>query len=151
MGMLWNSTTGSYYPLPADGRHSGLGIYTGVRYDLPSKTKVGFEFNAGTKYWMPYGASSNDMWVNKLNTRGQVYEVYVIQELNQKPIAKRGKAFFRLGYQYYNFEYSGSINWLEVPVPMTSLTTNDAKGQNALFLVPVKRATDLYATFEVLF
>jgi len=149
MGMLWNATTEE--TAAQRDRHTGLGLYAGARYDLPSKTKLGFEYNMGTKYWMPYGAASNDMWTNKLNTRGQVYEFYVIQELNDKPVAKRGKAFFRVGFQYYDFDYTGSLNWLEVPVPMEDLTTNDAQGYGQTFLVPIKKATDLYATFEVLF
>ena len=160
MGMLWSNKTSGI----ARSRHSGTGIYMGGRYDIPTTgTKVGLEFNHGTKYWMPYGATSNDIWGNKLNTRGEVYEIYVIQELNDKPIAKRGKAFFKLGWQYYNYTYTGSLNWLEVPVKIADLTTQDAQDNGSTgtldpgkkygqqWMVPLKRATDLYATFDVLF
>jgi len=49
------------------------------------------------------------MWTAKLGARGNVYEAYAIQELNKIPISKRGKAFFRLGYQYYDFQYTAAI------------------------------------------
>jgi hypothetical protein len=147
MGMLWQQT----YPLVRE-RHSGTGIYVGGRYDIESTgTKIGLEYNHGTKYWMPYGATSNDIWGNKLNTRGSAYEVYLIQELNEKPVAKRGKAFFRIGWQYYDFEYTGSLNWLEVPVKIADLKTTDTLGAGEQWFIPLRRATDLYVTFDVLF
>jgi hypothetical protein len=124
----------------------------GARYDINStKTKIGLEYNGGTKYWMPFVPTSNDIWGNKLATRGNVYEVYFIQELDDKPIAKRGKAFFRVGYQYYAFKYTGELNWLEVPRRVTSLTVNDPNNNGAQFFVPLKTAKDLYIIFDVLF
>ncbi len=47
---------------------------------------------------------------------GSVSEVYLIQELNRKFISRKGKAFIRLGYQYYKFDYTGSNNWVGAPV-----------------------------------
>jgi len=147
MGMLWQEQ----YPEGRQ-RHSGSGVYAGARYDFEStRTKLGVEYTHGTKYWFPYGASSNDMWGNKLATRGATYEVYAIQELNAKSVAKRGKAYFKIGYQYYEFEYTGSLNWLEVPVKISDLTTHDTLGNGQQWLVPLKRMTDLYITFDVMF
>ncbi len=147
MGMLWQQN----YPEQRS-RHSGTGVYAGARYDFDTtRTKVGIEYTHGTKYWFPYGASSNDMWGNKLATRGASYEVYAIQELDEKSVAKRGKAYFRIGYQYYDFEYTGSLNWLEVPVKISDLTTHDTIGAGQQWLVPLRRASDLYITFDVRF
>jgi hypothetical protein len=147
MGMLWTN----YFP-DERARHTGTGVYFGTRYDIEAtRTKIGFEYNHGTKYWMPYGATSNDIWGNKLNTRGSAYEVYLIQELDDKPIAKRGKAFVKIGWQYYDFEYTGSLNWLEVPRKISSLTTHDTLGAGEQWFIPLRRATDLYITFDVLF
>lgn len=148
MGMLWQSQK-----VPSDrARHAGSGVYTGARYDIDSTgTKIGIEYTHGTKYWFPYGASSNDMWGNKLATRGASYEVYAIQELDETPVAKRGKAYFKIGYQYYSFEYTGSLNWLEVPVKISDLTQNDTDIAGAQWLVPLRRASNLYVTFDVLF
>lgn len=147
MGMLWHQN----YPMLRE-RHSGTGFWTGGRYDFSTGTKLGLEYTHGTKYWFPYGASSRDMWGNKINTRGSTYEIYVIQELDQKPVAARGQTFVRLGFQYYDFEYTGSLNWLEVPQKISELNSNtSAVGPPQQFLIPLRRATDLYMTFEVLF
>lgn len=60
--------------------HSGYSAYVGLRYDLPSGTKLGAEYNYGSKYWMPFDPAADDMWTSKLGTRGNVYETYIIQE-----------------------------------------------------------------------
>jgi hypothetical protein len=87
------------------------------------------------------------MWTSKVGTRGNVYEPYIIQELDLKPISSRlSKAFFKVGYQYYDFEYTGSNNWVGAPVKIS-----DIKQSTALMMAPVKTAHDVYATFEVKF
>jgi hypothetical protein len=55
------------------------------------------------------------------------------------------KAFFRLGAQYYDFKYTGSNNWVGAPVRIT-----DVNGQFST-LTPLKKAWDIYGTFEVKF
>ncbi len=125
----------------------GWAVYAGVRYDLPSKTKIGFEFNHGTKNWITFAPAADDLWTSKVGTRGNVYEPYVIQELNLKPISSHfSKAFFKIGYQYYDFEYTGSNNWVGAPVKISSVKSSDM-----LLLAPMKVAHDVYATFEVHF
>lgn len=126
---------------------TGSAYYLGARYDIkPTLTKIGVEYNRGSKYWMAFTPAADDTWTGKLGTRGSVYEVYVIQELNKKPIAKRGKAFARLGYQKYNFEYTGSGFWLGEPKKISELTTNS----NSL-LRPVQSADNIYLTLDVMF
>ncbi len=134
-GLEWDS-------LHAKESHMGNAIYIGGRYDM-GRTKVGAEYNRGSKYWISMVPASDDVWTGKLGTRGSVYEVYVIQELNRKPISKKGKAFVKLGYQYYKFDYTSSNNWVGSP--------DDIGTANPQFLAPVKDAQDLYATFEVQF
>jgi len=134
-GLLWTTTKES---------HKGNVIYLGGRYDM-GRTKIGAEYNRGSKYWMGFGPAADDMWTSKLGTRGSVYEVYVIQELNRKPIAKKGKAFVRLGYQYYKFDYTGSNFWVGAPTAMGDVASVSQ------ILVPVKEAKDLYLTFDVQF
>ena len=96
---------------------------------------------------MPFDPAADDMWTSKLGTRGNVYEAYVIQELNLKPISSYlSKAFFRLGYQYYDFKYTGSNNWVGAPVKDFKISSH-----NAQMLAPLKNAQDIYATFEVQF
>ncbi len=127
--------------------HTGFGVYVGGRYDLPSGTKIGLEYNHGSEYWIPFDPASDDVWTAKLGTRGNVYEAYLIQELPLAAISSfTAKTFFRIGYQYYDFTYTGSNNWVGAPVSMSDLT---ASPFNAQMFPPVKSAHDVYATFEV--
>lgn len=126
---------------------TGWAVYAGVRYDLPSKTKIGFEFNHGSKDWITFAPAADDMWTSKVGTRGNVYEPYIIQELDLKPISSYlSKAFFKVGYQYYDFEYTGSNNWVGA-----SKKISDIKPTDLMLLAPLKEAHDVYATFEVRF
>jgi hypothetical protein len=133
---------------PQEGR-TGTAVYVGGRYDIDSTgTKIGVEYNQGSKNWIGMVPASEDIWTSKLGTRGSVYEIYIIQELRNKPIAKKGKAFFKLGYQSYKFDYTGSNGWVGAPKKISDLAATPA---NAQMLAPIETATDIYATFEVRF
>ncbi|MFN4324383.1 MAG: DUF3373 family protein [Azonexus sp.] len=126
---------------------TGTALYLGLRYDLPSKTKLGVEYNRGSKNWITFSPASSDAWTSKVGTRGNVYEIYAIQELDEKPISSRlAKAFFRLGFQYYDFRYTGSNNWMGAPIRLS-----DIGASTVLPMTPLSRAYNAYATFEVRF
>lgn len=130
--------------------HTGYAGYVGARYDISATgTKVGAEWNHGTKYWISMVPAEDDIWTGKLGTRGDVYEVYIIQSLNRKAIAKKGEAFIRLGYQLYNFEFTGSNNWVGAPTSISDLSTTNMS--TAQLLPPVEKAQDIYLTFDVRF
>lgn len=130
--------------------HSGSAVYLGARYDIEKTgTKIGLEYNHGSKYWMAFTPASDDLWTSKLATRGDVFEGYVIQEIRNTPISKFGKAFVRLGYQNYNFKYTGSGFWLGEPKKISDLDRNDPL--DSQMFAPIKRAHDIYLTFDVLF
>ncbi len=129
---------------PADKR-TGYVVYAGGRYDFSTGTKIGVEYNHGSKYWVGIVPAGDDIWTSKLGARGDVYEIYFIQELNRKPISKNGKAFARIGYQYYSFDYTGSNSWLGAPAPMADVASVPQA------LIPIKDARDIYLTFDVLF
>jgi hypothetical protein len=138
--------TGAFFAPEAPTDKTGGALYMGVRYDLPSKTKLGFEYNYGSKNWITFAPSAADMWTSKVGTRGSVYEAYVVQELDAKPIASAGaKSFFRLGFQMYDFKYTGSNNWVGAPVKIS-----DVNGQ-MMTMTPLSKAYDLYGTVEVKF
>lgn len=138
-GLLWSGQPNST---------NGWSVFAGVRYDLPTQTKIGFEFNHGSQNWITFAPAEDDMWTTKVGTRGNVYEGYVIQELPFKPISSYfSKVFFRVGYQYYDFEYTGSNSWLGAPVKMSALSNP----MNAQLTAPLSNAEDVYATFEVHF
>ncbi|HBA86771.1 MAG TPA: DUF3373 domain-containing protein [Geobacter sp.] len=140
--------TGSFFSQEAPTDKTGWGAYAGARYDYePSRTKIGFEFNHGSKNWIPFDPAADDLWTTKLGTRGNVYEGYLIQELDLKPISSHlAKAFFKIGYQYYDFEYTGSNNWVGAPVKISQVQSTDL-----MLLQPLKKAQDVYVTFEVKF
>lgn len=128
--------------------HTGSAFYVGARYDMGG-TKIGLEYNQGSKYWIGMVPADDDIWTSKLGTRGSVYEVYVIQELKRKAVSKKGKAFVKIGYQYYDFKYTGSNNWIGPVAKIDDLNTTDptlAQG-----LIPLDKAQDIYATFDVQF
>jgi len=139
--------TGGFFNPEAPKDKTGWAAYAGARYDYePTRTKIGLEYNHGSKNWITFAPSADDMWTAKLGTRGDVYEAYLIQELNLKPVSSHlAKAFFRIGYQYYNFEYTGSNNWVGAPVKISSIQGD------MMMLAPLKKAHDIYATFEVKF
>jgi hypothetical protein len=139
--------TGGFLSPEAPSDKTGWGAYAGVRYDLPSKTKIGFEYNHGSKNWIPFSPAADDLWTTKVGTRGNVFEPYIIQELDLKPISSfSSKSFFKIGYQYYDFEYTGSNNWVGAPQKISNVS-----GADMMLMTPLKKAYDIYATFEVLF
>lgn len=142
-GMLWSPVAGKQ-------SHTGNAFYVGARYDM-GNTKVGAEYNQGSQYWIGMVPAGDDVWTSKLGTRGSVYEVYLIQELGRKAVAKKGKAYVKVGYQYYDFEYTGSNNWVGVPYKIDDLATTDGGTGKEQMLAPVQDASDLYLTFNVEF
>lgn len=136
--------------MPSTDGHNGSAVYVGARYDIASTgTKVGVEYNQGSQYWISMVPAEDDIWTGKLGTRGSVYEVYVIQSLNRKAIAKKGEAFIRLGYQLYKFEYSNSNNWVGAPHKISDMSTTNPMLQEGL--TPIEKAQDIYLTFDVRF
>ncbi|HEY5973921.1 MAG TPA: DUF3373 domain-containing protein [Geobacteraceae bacterium] len=140
--------TGAFFQPEAPSDKTGWAAYIGARYDYePTKTKLGLEYNHGSKNWITFAPAADDMWTSKVGTRGNVYETYLIQELPLKPISSYiSKAFFKLGYQYYDFEYTGSNNWVGAPQKI-----DDLNGTQMQLLAPLKSAQNIYGTFEVKF
>lgn len=130
--------------------HTGSAIYVGARYDLKNTgTKIGLEYNYGSKYWIAFAPAADDMWASKLGTRGNVYEAYVIQEIKSKPISKLGKAYARLGFQHYDFNYTGSNGWLGDPRKISDLNTFNP--MDTQMYPPLRKANNIYLTFDVEF
>lgn len=126
---------------------TGMGLYTGARYDITkTKTKIGAEYNYGSKDWITFVPAGDDIWTSKLGTRGNVYELYAIQDLGRAPISRDGRVFFRLGWQYYDFKYTGTNSWIGNSKSISGLQANQAQ-----MTVPIRNAYDVYTTFEVRF
>lgn len=91
-------------PFEAPVARNGSMFYVGARYNFPQndgRTKVGFEFNHGSKYWFNFAQAGDDIIAPKTDTRGNVYETYLTHRFYERLIMK-------LGYIRYNYNYSGS-------------------------------------------
>jgi hypothetical protein len=148
-GVPGPGTAGLLNNWPDNDVRRGAAVYLGGRLDFKSGAKLGVEYNHGTRYWLGMVPAGDDIWTSKLGARGDVYEVYFIQELNRKPISKKGKAFVRIGYQYYKFAYTGSNNSIGESERISDLTTTDTS--KAQVFAPLQYARDIYVTFDVLF
>lgn len=90
------------FQVPTD--HNGYMFYAGVRYSIPQddgRTKIGFEFNHGSKYWFNFAQAEDDVFAPKTSARGEVYETYLTHRINPHFI-------LRAGYQRFNYTWSGS-------------------------------------------
>ena len=84
---------------------SGDMYYIGARWNFNNDaTKVGLEFNHGSEYWFNFALAEDDILAPKTSTRGDVWEAYLTHRI-------RDRFIFKLAYQEYQFDYSGS-GWL---------------------------------------
>jgi len=82
----------------------GQMYYVGVRYSVPKddgRTKIGFEFNRGTKYWFNFAQAADDIIAPKTDTRGEVYETYLTHRISDHFL-------FKGSFINYNYTSSGS-------------------------------------------
>ncbi len=135
--------------------HFGWAVYVGARIPLPwvPGAKLGLEYNYGSKWWMPFMVATDDVYINKLATRGHVAEIYWIQDLPAgEALNKYARVFLRLGFQYFWFNYSGSGMWLGEPHEINELDdTMMGMPLNAQMFTPIDHMYNLYASFEIFF
>ncbi|MDX1733149.1 MAG: DUF3373 family protein [Halioglobus sp.] len=80
-------------------------IYVGARLNLNNdRTKIGLEYNHGSKYWFNFALGEDDFLSPKTSTRGDVWEAYLTHRI-------RDRFIFKLAYIDYQYDYSGS-GWL---------------------------------------
>ncbi len=99
----------------------GYSIYAGAVCPLPFfGSRLGLEYNFGSKYWFNFTGAEDSLIGSKLATRGEVYEAYYLQPIY-------GNNFFlKLGGQFYDYKYTGSGNPLGKPVEISDTTAMDA-------------------------
>lgn len=84
---------------------SGNMYYVGARWNFNNDaTKIGLEFNHGSKYWFNFALAEDDILAPKTSARGDVWEAYLTHRI-------RDRFIFKLSYQDYQYDYSGS-GWL---------------------------------------
>jgi len=130
---------------------NGYALYAGVRYDVDSlRLKFGAEYNYGSEYWVALVPGNDDIYQGKLATRGNVFELYTIWDIpGGEAMSQYGRAFIRLGWQYYDFNYSGSGDWNMKPYDLSS--SADLIALQMMGMDPVDTANQVYLTFEAYF
>jgi len=138
---------GTYSPNTDD--ENGYNIWVGTRYDMDDLgLKLGLEYNYGSKYWLGMTPGHDDMYSAKLGTRGDVYEAYLIWDLpTGEAISKYAKTFIRLGYQHYEYDYSGGTDWNIKPYDLDKSEGD----QYGMFVPTLEKADQVYLTFEAFF
>ncbi|MCX5863747.1 MAG: DUF3373 family protein [Deltaproteobacteria bacterium] len=128
----------------------GYSILVGGRYDIPNTSlKIGAEYNHGSKNWLAFAPGHDDMYSSKVATRGNVYEVYGIYDIPAgEAISKYGKAFIRLGYQHYDYNYTYSGMWLGTPNKVEDIKNDPLMAQ---FYPVIDSMDQVYLTFEANF
>ena len=136
---------------PNTSSENGYHAHIGVRYDIPdSAFKVGAEYNYGSEYWVSMTPGHDDLYQSKLATRGNVYEVYGIYDIpGGEAISKLGKAFIRLGYQHYDYNYTGSGDWNYMPYDIDSAQAIGLAGM--MPSMAIEDADQIYMTLEAYF
>jgi hypothetical protein len=93
---------------------------------------------------------NDDIYQSKLAARGQVYEIYTIWDLpTGEKLSKYAKTFVRIGYQHYEYDYSGSGDWNIAPYDLSS--SSDKEQLQMFGQDPVESADQIYVTFEAYF
>ncbi len=136
---------------PNTDNENGYSFYAGIRYDLDQVgLKFGAEFNYGSENWLAMAPGHDEIYQSKLATRGQVYEVYTIWDLpTGEAISKYAKTFVRLGYQHYEYDYSGSGDWNFAPYDLSD--AGDRAKLQMMGIDPIEKADQVYLTFEAFF
>ncbi|MFZ5761259.1 MAG: DUF3373 family protein [Thermodesulfobacteriota bacterium] len=132
-----------------DDSENGYNIWVGARYDIDNLgLKLGLEYNHGSEYWIGMAPGHDDIYSGKLATRGDVYEAYLIWDLpTGEAISKFAKTFMRIGYQHYEYDYTGGSDWNFQPYDM-----DDAEAVAWGTMMPtVEDADQVYVTFEAYF
>lgn len=102
-------------PFEVPVNRNGYMLLGGVRYRLSNdeRTKVGFEFNHGSKYWFNFAQAQDDIIAPKTSTRGDVYETYLTHKISERFI-------FKGSFIDYNYRYSGSGWHIGAPKALNS-------------------------------
>ncbi len=100
----------------------GYAFWLGGRYtlDILNHSKIGFEYNQGSKYWVTATQGSYDV-VNKLAVRGSAIELYGLYPINRY-------SFIRLGALYIDYDYTNSGWYLKKPKKIQNLTQAEKIG-----------------------
>ncbi len=89
-------------------------VHAGLRYDIGSTFKIGYEYFKGSQYWYAFSRVSINDPFNFRNTRGDVHDVYAIWQLDLNQ-------FFRLSYTRQHLDYGTAL----MPLPTAKADTTN--------------------------
>ncbi len=99
----------------------------------PDSARIGFEWNKGSKYWRSMTYGEDTYAGSKLATRGQAFEIYRTQKINNA-------LSFGLSYLKIKYDYTGSNSFFGADGTPMTMAQAKAMRQN-----PVKEAQDIKA------
>jgi hypothetical protein len=114
----------------------GTSVWLGVNAPCPispDDSRIGFEWNKGSKYWRSMTYGEDTYAGSKIATRGQAWEVYRNQKLTDA-------LSFGLSYVYMQYDYTGSNSFFGADGTPMTMAEAQAAGQN-----PVESAQDIRA------
>ena len=114
----------------------GTSVWLGINAPCPispDDSKIGFEWNKGSKYWRSMTYGEDTYAGSKIATRGQAWEVYRTQNLTKA-------LSFGLSYVYMEYDYTGSNSFFGAEGTPMTMAEAQAVGQN-----PVESAQDVRA------
>lgn len=152
---MFNDVVGMQMGLtgPETDSQDGYSAYIGARYDIDAiGLKLGLEYNYGSEYWIAMSPGHDDLYLSKLAARGNVYEIYGVYDLpTGEAVSKYAKTFVRFGYQRYDYNYSGSMDWNVKPYDLDDDLMQLGAMQQGMGLDPIKTANQFYLTLEAYF
>lgn len=101
-----NQQTAAALPYAKFANENAWAVHAGLRYDIGSAFKIGYEYFKGSEYWYAFSRVSINDPFNFRNTRGDVHDVYAIWQLDLNQ-------FFRLSYTRQHLDYGTAI----MPLP----------------------------------
>jgi regulator of RNase E activity RraB len=111
----YGSLLGSYLD---SSKKDGDAFWIGSRYGFGKnkRYKIGLEYNRGSKNWINLTQGSFDVY-NKLSTRGDAFEAYVMYVINRY-------SNIRLGYVDIDYQYSRSGWFVGEPIEIDDMSSS---------------------------
>lgn len=103
-----NQQTAAALPYAKFANENAWAVHAGLRYDIGSAFKIGYEYFKGSEYWYAFSRVSINDPFNFRNTRGDVHDVYAIWQLDLNQ-------FFRLSYTRQHLDYGTALMPMATP------------------------------------
>ena len=136
VSFAWSKTnpTNGNRMLGTTQKKSGSSIYVGANFPVPmiDGSRLGLEYNHGSKYWRSFTYAEDTLAGSKLAARGNAYELWFNKELIGKTLTAQ------LRYTYIDYKYTGSQGFFADGGTPYTMDQVRAAGMNA-----VDKAQDL--------